>query len=347
MTTQYFMPNVADAWLYDMEDNLVLVAKTLLDTTFDFTTQATDVRGGKGNPLLYVHFSSPEGTVALSDAQFNLEFLASTVGSSLATGTSVYTEENVTLTSGGAGTVTGTPLGIQSSTLYGWITHDGVDAVERVTFTGSNFTSSVGSEDDVVCVRYFETDAAAKLLTVYANVVPDTLRLVLDADLAEKSDDSAGIVGRVQIIVPKFQLDGNFNLALTPDAVATTPVNGRTISSEGTASGCSNNDILATITRIVDGALWYATVTGLSILGGDFGLTHPDTHTLVVMAIHSDGTTSYPPVADLTFSSGTVGTATVGAQTGLVTTVAAGTTLLSVTITAATEYDASVTLTVS
>ena len=178
------MPNVADGYLYDQSDNLVMTVKTALNTTFDFTVQTTDVRGGKGNSLLYAHFSNPDGKITLSDAQFNLQMLASTVGSTLETGSNVYTTENVVLGASGSGTVTKTPLAIQTTNLYGWVDHAGVDTPERVIFTGKNFTSTVGSSGDTVCVRYFANDAAAKKLTIYTNVVPDTLRLVLIGDLA-------------------------------------------------------------------------------------------------------------------------------------------------------------------
>jgi len=345
MAKQYFMPNVANARLFDMEDNLIMVAKTLLDTTFDFTVQVTDVRAGKGNPLIYAHFHSPEGTVVLTDAQFNLQMLASTVGSTLTTGANVYTQEDVTLGTGGTGTVTGTPLAIQGTALYGWVTHDGVDAVERVTFTGSGFTSSVGSDDDVVCVYYFENNASAKQLSIYSDVVPDTLRLVLDGDLAEKSDSSAGIVGEVQIIVPKLQLDGNFSLAMTPDAVSTTPIKGRTISADNNVAGCSAQGILAEITRIIDDADWKDSITGLSILGGDITLAAAETKDIEVIAVLDDGTTKTVPIADLTYASSTVATATV--VSGTVTAVATGTTYVSATVTTHTDMDASCLVTVS
>ncbi|MCK5343290.1 MAG: hypothetical protein KAR20_07790, partial [Candidatus Heimdallarchaeota archaeon] len=137
MTTKYYLTSVADAWLYD-NDVLVGSAKALVDSTFEITTSNTDIRGGKGNPLQLVYFHSPEANITLTDTEFNLAFLAETVGSSLATGANVYTEENVTLGSGGTGTVTETPLAIEGTALYGWVTHLDVEDVERVTFTGSN-----------------------------------------------------------------------------------------------------------------------------------------------------------------------------------------------------------------
>lgn len=346
MATKYYLTSVADAWLYDSSDNLVATSKALVDSTFELTTSNTDIRGGKGNPLQLVYFHSPEANITLTDTQFNLDFLAQTVGATLATGANVYTEETVTLGAGGAGTVTGTPLPIQGTALYGWITHDGVEDVERVTFTGSAFTSSVGAENDVVCVRYFAADAAAKELTVYSNIVPNKLRLVLDAQLATKGDTSAAVAGKVEIIVPTLQLSGGFTLSMTADGVAQTPLMGRALETDVSVGGCSAAGVLAYITRVVDNANWYDDVVGLSILGGDIALTHPDTQLISVMALHSDGGYAPAVVADLTFASDTVGTATIDSA-GLITTVAAGTTLISATITAKPAIDASVTLTVS
>lgn len=344
--TNYFVTSVADGYFYDFNDNLVGTSKILMDSNIEVSTSNTDVRGGKGNALQFIYWHSGDMNITLTDVQFNLDFLASTVGSTLETGSNIYTEEFVTLTSGGAGTVNGTPLAIQGSTLYGWVTHDGVEEPERVEFTGSNFTSSTGTEDDVVCVRYYALDSAAKKLTVYSNIVPDKLRLVLDAQLASKEDDSAAVVGKVEVIIPNFQLDGSFALNLTADQVANTPISGRALSSTVNEQGCSANDVLAYIIRQVDNANWYDDAIALAFVGGDLALTDPTTSQATVMAIHSDRSTSYPPTADLTFASSETGCATVSSS-GLITTVAAGTTVVSATITNKTSVDANINVVVS
>ena len=77
-------------------------------------------------------------------------------------------------------------------------------------------------------------------------------------------------------------------------------------------------------------------------------MTDPATDTLTVYAIKNNGDAPFiPPVADLTFSSETTATATIGLHTGIVTTVGAGTTLLGVYITDKSSIEASCTLTVS
>lgn len=339
------MTSVADAYMYDDSDNLLATAKTLMDSSVEVTLSNTDVRGGKGNPLQYILFNGPEMNLTLTDTQFNIDFLAQTLGATLGTGVNVFSEEDVTLGAGGTGTVTGTPLAYTVTTVYGWVTHSDA-TVERVTFSGSNFTSASGSENDVVCVRYYNLDSAARQVSVNANIIPNIVRVELEAQLAN-SESSTNVVGKVVFTIPQLSLSGAFALSMTPDGVSNTPLTGRALSYTPTSGSCANQDVLGYITRVIDSANWYDTVVAMAIVGGDIALTHPTTHTVVAKAIHSDGSVSTPPPADLTFASATGATATIGANTGLITTVATGNSLISVYPTSAPAYDASVTLTVS
>jgi len=145
-------PRVYTVYGYDENDVLLFTAKTLLDSSIEVTLGNTEVRGGRGNQLLYVYYHSNAMNITLNDTQWNLNFLGSTVGQSAVTGNNEYVEETITLGASGAGTVLGTPLAIQGTALYGWVTQlDGT--IERVTFTGSSFASSTGTSGDVVCVR--------------------------------------------------------------------------------------------------------------------------------------------------------------------------------------------------
>jgi len=346
MANNYFVTSVADARLFDFNDNLVATSKVLMDSSIEVTTSNTDVRGGKGNALQFIYWHSGDLSVTLTDTQFNLAFLAESVGDTLTTGADVYAKETVTLGAGGAGTVLGTPKAIQGTSAYGWITHDGVDTEERVMFSGSGFTSTVGAENDVVCVYYYKTDSAAKQMKINSNIVPNKLRLVLDAQLAEKNDSSANVIGKVEFIVPKFQLSGAFSLTMTADQVMQTPITGRALETAVTSNGCSASGVLAYVTRVIDDANWYDDVEALAFVGGDVALTHPDTYQTTVRAVHTDGGVSTPPVADLTFATDAAGTATISSA-GLITSVAAGTTYASVTITSKTSIDASIEVVIS
>lgn len=347
MATKKFLTSVMDAYLYDESDNLLGIAKTLIDSSLDVKLASSEVRGGRGNQLLYTYYHSNAMSISLNDTQWNLDFLATTLGSSVTTSNSVYTEETITLGASGGGTILGTPLAIQGATLYGWVTQvDGT--VERVTFSTKTFASSTGTSGDVVCVRYYATDAASRSITVPANAIPKIARIVLEGQL-NSSDVSTNKIGVVQVIIPRATLSGSFTLSLKSDGVTQTPLTAMALAySDAESAACTSAPIYAKIIEILDSTNWYDDVVALAIEGGNFALTHPTTRTLVVYALKSNGDSPFiPPYADLTFSSGTAGTATIGTNTGLVTTVAAGTSLLGVLITAKNTVEASCTVTVS
>ena len=341
-----FLTSVADVHGYDESDNLLFVGKTLLDSSIETSLGNSQVRAGRGNQLQYIYYHTAEMSINISDAQWNLDFLANTVGDSVVTGSNVYVEETVTLGAAGAGTVTGTPLAIQGSVLYGWVTHEGVDAVERVIFTGQAFTSSVGSENDVVCVRFYELNSAARSLNINANIIPAIMKLVLSAQL-NSADESTNVIGEIQIEIPKATLTGAFSISMTPDSVATTPISAMALASNALATGaCSDVPVYAKIIEIITNANWYDNVVALAIEGGDFQLATGEDKLLVVYAIPSTGAPFVPPVADLTFASDVPGAATVSVV-GLVEWVSTtgSPATVKVSITADTTIDANVVVT--
>lgn len=345
MTEKKFLTSVADAYIYDSSDNLLATGKTLLDSSIEVTLSNKEVRGGRGNQLQYNYFQTAAMNITINDTQWNLAFIALNGGVDVVTGTNIYAEETVTLTSGGAGVVVGTPIAIQGTTIYGWVTLENGN-VERVTFSGKNFTASGGTSGDVVCVRYFNTNSAARSVTINANIIPKIARIVLDAQLAS-SDVSTNVIGKVEIIIPKAQISGAFSIAMTPDGVASTPLKASALAySQTSTASCSNVPVYAEIIETIDSAHWYDNLIGIAIAGGDFALGVAATKTIRVYAVPVTGAAFPAPVADLTFSSSDTGKATIDSA-GLVTGVAAGTTTIKATITAAPSYDSNLICTVS
>lgn len=101
MAIKKFLTSVMDAYLYDENDVLVAVSKTLIDSSLDVKTGSSEVRGGRGNQLLYVYYHSGAMNITLNDTQWNLAFLGQTVGSEITTGNNIYTEETITLGASG------------------------------------------------------------------------------------------------------------------------------------------------------------------------------------------------------------------------------------------------------
>ena len=339
-----FLVSTADVYGYDSNDNLLFVGKTLLDSSIETTLSNTDVRAGKGNQLQYIYYHTAEMNITINEAQFSLEFLALNTGSSIDTGANVWTEESVVVTGGKGNVAKGTPLAIQTQTIYGWVTkEDGT--VERVAFNDTEFTLADTSYEGTVCVRYYTNDAAARKVTVYADMLPSVIRLVMVGTLAS-SDSTTNQIGTVQIEVPRASMTGAFTLSMTPDSVAQTPLSVRALSSTVNTGGCDGNrPIYATITEKINGAKWYDNVIALAIEGGDFTMTNGTSKQLQVYAIRNDGSAAFlAPVNGITFASDKEATATV--EGGLVVAKTAGTATIKATITDVPEIDANVIVTV-
>lgn len=347
MTIKKFAVGVMDAYLYDNNDNLIFYAKTMIDTAFDVKLAVSDIRGGRGNKLLYKYYHTSAMTFTLTDAQFNLDMLAAVTGNGVTTGANVYTEETVTLATL-AGTVVGTPIADQgTTTIYGWVTLPD-QTVQTVTFTGKNF-SVTGSQYDnaTVCVRYFNTNSAVKNFTIPANIIPKQGRLVLDG-LLTSGDVSSNKIGTLELIAPSVSLLGDFNIALKSNGVATTPIKAEALAfHDASTAACGLEDAYCSINEILDSANWYDGVTSLAVSGGNFTLaTTTGTKTLEVYAIIPNELPFVVDNSQLTFTSGTPADATVGAHTGLVTGVATGSSLITVAITSVPTVTTEVTVTV-
>ena len=343
-----FLVSTANVYGYDSDDNLLFTGTTLMDSSIETTLSNTDVRAGQGNQLQYIYYHTAEMNITINEAQFSLNYLALNVGSNITTGANVWTTETVTVTNG-AGTVAGTPLAISGTTLYGWVT-DKEDNVERVEFSGSSFTMSNASYNGNVCVRYYANDAAAKQITVYADMLPSTIRLVMEAQLCS-SDSTTNRIGTLQVEVPRASMTGSFTLSMTPDSVAQTPLSVRALSAQVNEGGCTaNRPIYATITEILFESNWYDNVIALAVEGGDASLTAGETKTLKVFAIPNDGTAAFLVKPSLlTFSSSDDTVVSVDA-TGVIT-VAAGaeasaTADIKIAVTDKPEVDTTVVITV-
>lgn len=340
-----FLVSTATCEGYDESDNLLFIGNTLLDSSIETTLSNTDVRGGIGNQLLYIYYHTAEMNITINEAQFSLEFLALNVGSDIKTGEDVFGSETVTLVNG-QGTVKGTPLALSTSNLYGWVTFsDG--KVERVTFTGQSFKVTDTSSNDTVCIRYYKHITSARSITVSADMLPSTVRLVMEAQLCS-SDATTNKIGTVQIQVPKASMTGQFTLSMTPDSVAQTPLTVRALASTTNKGGCEGNQsIYATITEIIDNVNWYDNVVALAIEGGDITLNTNDTKTIQVFAIPATGAAFLAPSEGITISSSD---STKVSVAGNVMTAKAQTTspvIISATINDKTEIDANIQVTVN
>lgn len=313
---------------------LIATAKTLLDSSINISSSNEEVRGGQGNSLWGKYYHTSAMDITLTELMFKLEYIAWQTGSSIVTGADYYTSEQVTITEEGKGSVTGTPVAFGDYGIVGFATKAGEDVYTTVTFTGKQFTMAGVKQGDIVCVKYVENNVADRYLTVSSDFVPETVHLVMTANLyaGGKNLSDSTLSGTIQVDVPRFQFNGSQEISMTATGVANTPLSGSALSNE--SEGCEGTGYYATITEHLTGAHWYDNVIQLAVSGGDVEMSTSDgTVTLTVLAIPVSGSAFVAPNADLTFTSKTPSIASVGDHTGIITATTAGTTGISIVIT--------------
>lgn len=343
-----FVCGVGRTFNYDANDNLLWVGKTLLKSAIEVSTGSQNINAGQGNALQMIYYHTGVLTLEQEEQQFNLSMIAKTLGSAIVTGANVWEEESVVITAN-AGTVLGTPLATSSGTIYGWADlSDGT--TERFTFSESGFTL-VGQASGTVCVRYYKNNAAARQVTVNANIIPSIVRTVIEAQMfsGDPSNVSTStLVGKVLVEVPRLQLDGTAKLDLSTTGVSSTPVKGTALAS--TVAGCSSSGVYATITEVENNTNWYDNVSIICVADDTIDLsTTVTSYTMQVWAVPTNGDAPFiAPVADLSFTSGTTATCTVGLHTGIITKVGTtGTSVITVIITNKSSVATTATVTVT
>lgn len=216
MAQNQFLAGVGRALLFD-GDNLIGVAKTLTESTFNFSISNEEIRGGQGNALFGKYFHDSNLAITLVDAMFKLEYLAANLGVDINMGgLSVYESPAAgeTISSGGVITLTNVPTLLNGS-LLAWYKKpsDANWNVVTIDTAGSTYTITIpnATSSDSYCIKYFYQNENARSITINTQYVPKTLHLVIMNDLfsGDSSDiGSATRYGRIITDIPSFQLDG-------------------------------------------------------------------------------------------------------------------------------------------
>lgn len=339
-----FLVSVGDAVAMQGND-IVFTSKTLIDSGLSVETSNTEIRGGQGNQLQAIYYHSGALNLTLTDTQFRLPYIALNTGASITAGGKIWESETVTL-SGSDGTLVGTPVAIDGEEVAVWTEYK--DTHYTLPVTGKKFSVAGTSipADSTICVMYRNNSNSAQTITIPANIIPDRIRLFITANLYGDTSGE-GYVGKIEIEVPSAQLSGAQEISMTADGYSNTPLTAMALAySETGAIGCTQGQYYAKITEYIKDSNWYDGVTALAIEGGDFELANGQSTTLRVWAVK--GNTSFlAPNSDLTFESSESSCASVGENTGVVTTSSTGDTLLTASITKVPTIEASCTLTVN
>ena len=244
-----FLAGVGVAQLFE-GDKLVATANALIDSSISISVSTEDLRAGMGAKLLGRYMHSSGMTLKLTDAMFNLEYLAMNTGSDVEIGGDAMVNEQVTAT-GGKITLSNAPR-----PFFG----DKINVYVKPANSSLPYTAYVGTkdskditivgEDGDYCVRYMANNAAATKIMINSNFIPKTLSVILTANLynggsCDVSMDNASLAGSLQIKIFRFQLNGNQELSMTATGVSNTSIEGTALSYG--CNGCDGEGVYAEI----------------------------------------------------------------------------------------------------
>lgn len=315
----------------------IVYGKTFTETGINLSVSSADIRGGLANPLISRYFYDSAMSLTLTDALFNMKYIALNTGSTIKVGGNAQTTETITTDIANQITVVGTPVKWNNAGTYGVYSIAGTSEWKKIEFTGKTAQVNNLPVGTKVCVEYTAYDDTASQMTIPSAIIPDevhctlTLPLFSAGSMADLS--TASVVAELEYEIPRFQLSGAVDLSLTSSGASTTPISGNAlVSFEGT--DCSNAGRYGTLTQRVFGEKWTKGLEALAVSGGnEIEMTSSgDTYKLNIIKIMSDGRTGTAINEKLTFTSGTEATCTVDNK-GVITPVATGTSTITITAT--------------
>lgn len=292
MAQNHYLAGVGTALLFK-GNYLIGVAKTLTESTFNFAITAEDIRGGKGNGLLGRYFHDSTLTATLTDAMFDLNYIALSLGVNVESGGLSVKEEELKVGADNTVTTTETPVAFDG-TMIGWYKKPTDNDWTIGTITGNKMTITGGTQEAVYCVKYFYQNANAKSITIKSQYVPATLHVVVLTDLYSGkvgTQSDATRYGRLIVDIPQFQLDGSQDLSLTATSAATVSLSGQALAVLDGAT-CEDDPYYGTMTEEIYGAKWQDDVIALAIENADIDLNQNNTEALIVRAVYGKGMAS-------------------------------------------------------
>lgn len=252
-------------------------ARTLTDSAISISTSAEEIRGGEGAQLLGKFFHTSVFNLNMTDALFDLKYLAAQVGSEIETGDtkSFYTE--ALKVQGGKITLSKTPVAIstqgdwcaEGATVIAW--YKGCNDSEYTTavVTGQEISIPAATDGTEICVTY-PINKVGRQIVVNAMYYPKEFTLYLTAKLfaGDACKPSTGsYVGEIVVEIPRFQLDGAVDLSLNMSSPATFALNG---SAYANSCGCGSEPWYAKITEVMlDESNVYGGYTDIVVLNAE------------------------------------------------------------------------------
>ncbi len=249
-----FIAGVGHAVIMDGE-RLVATANTLVDSSITIGLTMEDVKRGMGNKLYGRYAHDATFGLKLTDAMFNLEYLAMNTGSDIELGGDVFatakiksdTQKKIVLPQTAVPVFGGEKAKVvayafESGTNSNYVAYEVADADNSIT---------VDKASTEYCLRYMIHNDYASKMVISSNFIPKTLSIILTANLYSGGScdlETSTLAGSIQIKVYRFMLNGNQDFSMTATGVAQTSLEGTALAYG--CQGCDGDGAYAEITQV-------------------------------------------------------------------------------------------------
>ena len=245
-----FLGSVGDAYVYN-KDRLFFTATTLTDSSINTGVSAEEVRGGTGAKLLANFFHTTSFGLTMTDSMFNIDYIAAEVGDmqERSGGDDLKVEEFQATAGNLSKKLAEKAVPIIGNKILAlvrkvgeteWVTKE-VDAQNSVSVDGAG----------TYCIKYWYKNELARKIIVKADFVPAELTVMLTTNLYAgdaSAKETGKPIGKITIKIPRFQLNGTFDLAMAMASPATVQIQGSALAYE---EGCDAS-YYAEIVQIID-----------------------------------------------------------------------------------------------
>ena len=265
-----FLASVGNAKLLGKVDGVfrpIADVRTLTESTLSFSNTQEEIRAGEGAQLMG-RFSHDSGmTITLTDAMFDLNYIALQVGAAIDKvdgDNTALKKETLKVDDQGNIKLAKKPAAIGKACglnhVIVWYKEQGecgkesklnyIDLTDNKTITE---TVNIGVEyaKKTVCVEYFEKRPEANGISINANFIPAELVLILTTQLFTgdaNATETGKPIGWITVKVPRFSLDGTFDLSMAMSSAATMSLSGTALAVD--SGSCNGAGIYAEIVEV-------------------------------------------------------------------------------------------------
>ena len=273
MSKNKFLAGVGRALIIS-NGQLIAVAKTLQNSGFNFDVTAEEIRGGATNPLLGRYFHDSSLAITLTDALFELEYIALNIGADIQSGGITVYEGQATNIEPVTDFITlpYSAVPFDGQYLAWWKYPEDTEWKQGAIADSTKlFPTGHTTQSNTICYKYFYNDANARSVVINADYNPKVVSLVIINDIysGDASDvGNSSKCGRLVTSIPNFQFNGTNDLAFAAGSATSVTISG-TANAVLDGDTCVDEPYYGTITEEIFNENWQDRVIALAIANAD------------------------------------------------------------------------------